>query len=270
MPLRPPSAPSSSFMRTLRVIESIARTERPVAAVELMHELSLPKPTVHRIVATLQKAGLVQRDPVSNRLAVGARLGTLALDVLERLAHTAPRHQILTRLARDTGETSTFTIYDRGEILLVDRVESAWPLQVNLFPGLRVPMHCTASGKAVLAFLPHDQRERLLKSLSPLKAYTQNTLTQPREVAAALERIRAARFATDNEEFMAGLVAIAVPVMRPDSTQVIGTVSLNGPAARMRIQRVNRHLQALRRAAQALSENFRAGPGSRIVRPAKR
>jgi DNA-binding IclR family transcriptional regulator len=267
---RESAASGSSFLRPLRMLEAIARSERPIAASELMHELGLPKPTVHRMIAALEKAGLAQRDPVAKRLVVGARLTALALDAIARSAQEAPRHQVLLRLTEESGETSTFTVFDQGEILLVDRVESSWPLRVNLYPGSRVPLHCTASGKLMLALQEEDTRERLLRAVLPLKAYTNNTIVQSGELTKALGRIRAAGYSTDDEEFMVGLVAIAVPVTHPASGQAIGTVSLNAPAARLRLARSQRHLAMLRRAAEAMSASFRPRPTARMVRQADR
>ena len=80
-----------------------------------------------------------------------------------------------------------------------------------------------------------------------------------------LARIRAQGFSTDNEEFMAGLVAVAVPVEHPSGNQVIGALSLNAPAARMTVERARRHLPVLKRAAHALSESFRSKPNARAV-----
>jgi DNA-binding IclR family transcriptional regulator len=249
----------------VRILERIAKGESPIATGDLIRELALPKPTVHRIIVMLESAGLVQRDPVAKRLIVGARLQALALDVVVRSTQYGPRHHILARLARDTGETSTFTIFERGDMLVVDRVESAWPLRVNLFPGSHVPMYCTASGKLMLAMMTSEARERLLRSMRPLRSLAPNTVTRPKELAAMLPRIRAEAVSTDNEEFMAGLVAIAVPVMHPAGKQMIGALSLNAPAARMSVQRARRHLPVLRRAALALSENLRGEPKPRVV-----
>ncbi len=261
---------SSCFLRPLRILEAIARSERPIAASELIHELDLPKPTVHRMIAALEKAGLVRRDPVAKHLVIGMRLTALALNAITRSAQEGPRHRVLSRLTEESGETSTFTVFDRGGILLVDRVESSWPLRVNLYPGSRVPLHCTASGKLMLALLEEKTRERLLRAMVPLKAYTKNTIVRSGDLDKALGRIRIAGHSTDDEEFMLGPVAIAVPVTHPTNGQAIGTVSLNAPAARLTLARSQRYLKMLRRAADAMSASFRPGLTARLVRPADR
>lgn len=264
-PARPRRPISSTFVRALQVLEAIAHAERPLAVADLVRELRLPKATAHRLVATLERCGLVHRDPLAKRLIVGARLAALALDVVLQSTQHGPRHQILMRLTAETLETSTFTMLERGELLLVDRVESAWPLRVNLFPGSRVPLHCTASGKLMLAMMPDAKRERLLRAMLPLRGYTANTITDPKKIAKALQRIRSEQVSTDREEFMTGMVAIAVPVLHPSGGKSIGTVSLNAPAARLTINLARRHLPALRRAAHALSAAFQREPKLRTA-----
>ena len=264
------TAKQAPFLRAITVLEAVARAERPIGAAELVHELKLPKPTAHRIVASLERSGLVQRDPVAKRLVAGARLCALALDVLVRSTQNGPRHHILTRLAAETGETASFTVLERDELLVVDRVESAWPLRVNLFPGSRVPLHCTASGKLMLALLPERLRERMVRRMLPLRSFTPGTITEPKALAATLARIRSAQVSMDREEFMAGMVAIAVPVAHPRDGRSIGTVSLNAPAARLKLDRARRYLPALRRAAGALSQSLDNAPpavaASRTIR----
>ncbi len=261
---------SSSFMRAVLILERIAKAGGRVAAVDLIRELDLPKPTVHRIILMLERVNLVQRDPVAKGLVVGPRLRALALSALASSTQDGPRYHILARLAKSTGETSTFTMFERGEMLVVDRVESQWPLRVNLFPGSRVPIHCSASGKLMLAMMASEAQERLIRSVQPLRALTPNTVTQPQEFAAMLARIRAEEVSTDDQEFMTGLVAIAVPVLNPVTKRMIGALSLNAPAARMSVHRARRHLPALRQAAAALSQNLWGGPNVRVVASARR
>ena len=260
----------SSFLRPLLILEAIARSERPIAAIELVRELGVPKATVHRMIAALESAGLAQRDPVARQLVVGTRLTALALNVIARSAQEYPRHQVLSRLTEESGETSTLTVFDGRGILLVDRVESSWPLRVNLHPGSRVPLHCTASGKLMLAFLEDAQRERLLRTTLPLKAYTKNTIVRSGELDKEIRRIRVAGISTDDEEFILGLVAIAVPVNNPASGRAIGTVSLNAPAVRLNLAQSKQYLKMLRRAAEAMSATFRPSPPARLVRLASR
>jgi DNA-binding IclR family transcriptional regulator len=136
----------------------------------------------------------------------------------------------------------------------LDRVEAAWPLRMTLSSGSRVPLHCTASGKLLLATLPKPARQRLIGHLA-LQRYTDTTITEPRRLADELARIRAQKYATDNEEFHAGLVCVAVPVADARK-RVCAAVAVHAPASRMPLVKALDHLPSLRRAAAALAESI--------------
>jgi DNA-binding IclR family transcriptional regulator len=114
-----------------------------------------------------------------------------------------------------------------------------------------VPLHCSASGKLLLAFLPKASRERLLQHIS-LTPYTATTLTDRRRLTAELTRIRTNRFATDNEEFHAGLACVAVPIM-DGRKRACAALAVHAPVSRMPLARALEYLPQLRRAALAMA-----------------
>jgi DNA-binding IclR family transcriptional regulator len=207
------------------------------------------------MLGVLEDAGLVAREPDGRRVVAGPRLARFAHDVLLNQSVRAPRHAILKRLAEDVGETVNLTMLDRGEVVYLDRVESAWPLRMTLQPGSRVPLHCTASGKLLLALLPLARRRRIVAELA-LTPFTDHTIVDRRRLDVELTAIRRAGFATDNEEYLAGLVCVAVPVTA--SGRVAACVAVHAPVARMPLARAMTHLPALRRAAVALGASFDA------------
>ena len=163
----------------------------------------------------------------------------------------ADRHAILAGLMDEIGETCKLTMLDGPQVVYLDRVEAAWPLRMNLTSGSHVPLHCTASGKLLLAMLPKSARDRLAARLI-LTRYTETTITEPKRLAAELARIRANRYATDNEEYHAGLVCVAVPVT-DSRKRVCAAIAVHAPVSRMPLQRALEHLPMLRRAAQAVA-----------------
>jgi DNA-binding IclR family transcriptional regulator len=116
-----------------------------------------------------------------------------------------------------------------------------------------VPLHCTASGKLLLALLPKASRERLTAQLG-LARYTESTITDEKRLAAELARIRANRYATDNEEFHAGLVCVAVPVVW--KKRVCAALAVHAPVSRMPLERALGYLPALRHAAGAMASTL--------------
>jgi len=242
------------LLRAFALLERIARADGPLSLREAAQASGLPKPTVYRMLAMLESAALVVRESEGRRLAPGPRLTRIGLDALLNASARAPRHAILKTLAESVGETVNLTMLDGSEVVYLDRVETAWPLRMSLQPGSRVPLHCTASGKLLLASLAAARRKRLVAAL-PLDRYTDRTLVDARRLEAELVRIRRDGFATDNEEYLAGLVCVAVPVTLPRG-RTAACVAVHAPVARMSLRAATSHLPALRHAAAKLAAAF--------------
>lgn len=242
------------LLRAFGLLERVARANGPVALQELAQESGLPKPTIYRMLAMLGDAGLVAHEPDGRRIAAGPRLVRFALDVQLSEAVRAPRRAILKRLADELGETVNLTMLDGSEVVYLDRVETEWPLRMTLQPGSHVPLHCSASGKLLLALLPAARRRRIVDELS-LTRYTDNTITERRGLVGELASIRRAGLSTDNEEYLVGLVCVAVPVSAPDG-RCVACVAVHAPVARMTLDRAITHVPALREAAAAVGATF--------------
>jgi DNA-binding IclR family transcriptional regulator len=176
----------------------------------------------------------------------------MALSALRATTALAPSRSILRGVVDEVQETCTLTVLEFDELVFLDRVESASPLRLQLFAGSRVPLHCTSAGKLFLAMLPGPRRSRLIRA-RPLKRYTEATITDPDRLEQQLEEIRREQLGRDSEEFIEGLVAIAAPVLDAHG-RIIAAVSVNGPAARLRLDRKERYVDALRRAASSLGQ----------------
>jgi DNA-binding IclR family transcriptional regulator len=242
---------NSTLLRAIAVLESVAEANRATSAADLVEFLKLPKPTVHRLVHQLLDERLLQREPSSKRLIPGPRLTKLAFDVLANAALAAPRRAILQALSEELGETCNISVLDGDRQVYFDRVETNWPIRVQLQPGSRLPLHCTASGKLFLSQMPLKLRQTVLTS-TPLVTYTDHTITDPAALDLELRRIAAESLSTDNEEFMAGMVAIAVPVYDA-AGRVCATVAAHAPTVRKPLDELRKFVPALRRAALALS-----------------
>ncbi|MEX2520543.1 MAG: IclR family transcriptional regulator [Paracoccaceae bacterium] len=239
-------------LRLLRVVEEIVRAAGPVTPTDVNQTLCLPKPTIHRLFATLEESGFIRRDVDGRRYMPGRRLRRMAGAVFsgERL-HTA-RLTILTRLAQEIGETCNFAAPDGDAMLYIDRVETAWPLRIQLPVGTRVPLYCTASGKMFLSTLSERHLRSYLAS-SERAARTPRSLIEADALTAELTLIRRRGFALDNEEFMEGMVAAAVPV-KDAAGRLMSTLSFHAPIQRVGFAQAETHLPLLNTAARALAE----------------
>lgn len=266
VPVRSPSDDGrGSGVPTIKafgVLEAAVGHDRPLSVTELGLMVGVPKPTMHRIVRMLEGEGLLQREPGQRRYQPGPRLLEFAVRVLGASLRTAPRHAVLERLSADLGETCNLGIMIDSHAVYIDRVEAAWPLGLRFEAGSRVPMHCTAIGKLLLAHLPRSRRDHMLEAL-PLARYTDNTMTDPLALSAALDAIREQGYSVDDQEFLAGVVCLAVPVR--DNGAVVAGLAVSAPAVRMPVARAIGYIERMNAAALNLAETFRqVGDGGAI------
>ncbi len=249
--------------KALRVLEEVAARRRPLAIAEIAAALDLPQPTAHRIVGTLERLGFLGREPGRRRVVEGPRLVRLGLDALQTAAGSGARHAILEALARKTGESCNLGAVANGEVVYIDRVESQWPLGLRFEAGSRVPLHCTSIGKLLLAQMPEPMLEAHVARGS-LARYTATTITDPRKLRAELARIRRQGYSIDNQEFMSGVVCLAVPVPGPrDGSPVVG-LAISAAQARLTLAAAKRFLPDLRAAAAAIARELaEEGEGAR-------
>ncbi|RZL05092.1 MAG: IclR family transcriptional regulator, partial [Rubrivivax sp.] len=198
-------------LRLMELLDLITRQAKPLALPEVMALTGWPKPTVHRMLAQLEDGGWLVREPGGRRYAMASRLLRLAESVLSNSAQQGVRHAVLRQLVNEVGESCNLTAMSGAEVVYLDRVESAFPLRLELRPGTRVPAHCSASGKLFLAWMAARQRRALLDGLA-LTRYTAHTLTERKALEAELVAIRRDGHSVDAEEFVEGLVCVAVPV----------------------------------------------------------
>lgn len=241
---------SSSAERSLRLLAKLADEGRAMSLAELGVALALPKATVHRICTQLQDAGFVARDVNEREFVVGPALRRLALATLNHGTVRGLRHEVLAKLVADIGETCNFTTLDGAEVLYLDRVEAPWPWRLTLDVGAHVPLHCTASGKLFLAMMPAARRKALIGART-LEAMTKNSITSASALDAECRAIAQQGYSCDREEFIDGLVAVAVPVVDA-RRRVLAAVAVHAPTGRLALDGVVAALPALRAAAQKL------------------
>lgn len=239
-------------LRLLLLVEAVAKTGVPVAPTALSDALGLPKPTIHRLLATAEDEGFLQRAVDGRSYGPGKRLRNLAANTLSSQRIRTERLLIMQALAEEVGETCNLAAPSRHGMVYLDRVETHWPLRIQLPVGTQVPFHCTASGKMYLSSLRTDKLQRLLGSLQ-LERRTSRTLTDPDKLMEELSAIRAREYSTDNEEFMDGMCAVAVPI-RDSEGRLLTTLSVHAPDQRRSLDSLINMLDPVRRAAEKLAE----------------
>jgi len=247
-----PTAAKSRSARVLQLLELVAGMDRPASVQEITELSGLPKATAYRICASLEADGYLRKELGGRGLVAGPRLLSLAQSLIGGASLAGARHAILAAAARRIGETCNLSIPKDGEMVYLDRVESEWPLRLQLPVGTRVPLHCTASGKLFLSSLSAGARAAVLRSLK-LEARAPNTLTDPAALGTALDRIRETQVGTDDQEFLEGMVAVAVPVTDA-AGRFFAALAVHAPLMRMTIGQAMDHVPVLREAAAQLAD----------------
>jgi IclR family acetate operon transcriptional repressor len=242
----------STLLRLLEIVEAVSVGDRPRNPTEINDQLGYPKATIHRLCSVLEREGWLQRELDGKRLSPGRRLYRMALGVLSSEQHRAHRHTVLVRLSRLIGETCNISIPDGSQMRYIDRVETHWPLRMQLPIGSRVPLYCTAAGKTYLASFPKSRRRSLIAGLE-LQPRVAKTLTTPDALEAELEKTSERGYGLDDEEFVEGMVCVAVPIYN-DSKQLFATLSFHAPTSRMSLQEALQFVPQMQEAARELAD----------------
>ncbi|MDD1784252.1 IclR family transcriptional regulator [Enterovibrio sp. ZSDZ35] len=240
---------ASSIARVLEIIEAISCSERPPNPAELSILLDIPKPSIHRLLQQLEKDGFIQTNMRGN-IIPAKRLHDVALGVLQTTHFKAMRQAILQKLADEIGETCGISLPNGVDMIYYDRVQTNWPLQINLPVGSHTPVWCTASGKLYLSTLSKRRRQRLINHLK-LERFSRNTITDPIVLERILNEVAEKDCGTDNEEFVEGMVAIAVPI-RNELGQLHACLFTHAPVFRRTLEDLQQFEPHLRRAARDL------------------
>ena len=233
-------------------MEEVARAGVPVTPTEVNGVIQLPKPTIHRLFSTLEAEGFLQRELDGKSYSPGPRLRNLSMNVFSSLRIRTARLAVMGRLADEIGETCNLAIPERKGMVYLDRVETKWPLRIQLPIGTEVPFYCTASGKMYLSSLGNGHLRRYLGAVE-LTAHTYKTITDQDQLLDEIKQTRKRQFSVDNEEFMEGMIAIAVPIL-DNQERLISTLSFHAPTQRLSLDEAHDHLEALRTAASELSQ----------------
>lgn len=243
---------TSSTLKAFGVLEVLIRMGKPVTLSELIHATELPKPSLHRTLALFEEAGLLSREPGGRAYLAGERLSRFGLDILRNDAAAAERRIILRRVVSEIGESCNLAVMHRGDVIYLDRAEAEWPLRLQLpVGGASLRPHCCASGKILLAHRPPADRTRILSKMA-LERFTERTITNLHVLKSELDRILEVGYSVDNEEYVAGVACVAVPVADSRGA-VVAALAVQGATARLPLMRAIEFVPRLNEAAAQIS-----------------
>lgn len=237
----------SSITRVLEIIEAVSYAPKPVTPLELSQMLSIPKPTIHRLLQNLLDEGFVAVD-IGGGIIPGTRVRNLSIELWQQQQFFNERQIILQRLVDDIKETCGIGIPHNMDMIYTNKAQSILPIQIYLPIGAKSPMWCTATGKLYLSQLPAASRKKLLQNL-PLNKFTKNTITDIDKLNEALDCIAETGIGVDNEEFISEMVAISVPIV-DKKARYLASLYIHAPTIRVSLEELLVHAPRLRTAAQ--------------------
>ncbi len=219
----------STVRNAMRVLAVLA-ARGPLRLTDVADELSLGKSTVHLLLRTLREDGMVDFDPASHRYRIGLRVFEIGATALEQGGFGARLTGTMEDLARRCNESVSLAVTNAGSVLFVQRVESPEILRADIRLGTRMPLHASASGKALLAAMSNSEIDLALPELH-LPGSARHTVRVRDTLLAELRLIREQGYARQAEEFVDGIAAVAAPVFDA-SGRALAALSIAGPVSR--------------------------------------
>jgi IclR family acetate operon transcriptional repressor len=225
--------------RALDILEALVNSNDALGITELSRRVMLNKSTTYRIAQALRTRDYIHQDNQTNKYYLGHKILRLASGFLDQSKLRGISRKYLEELSRETLQTIQLAVLEGDEVIYVDQVEGTDIFQVRLRIGDRGPLHCTAAGKSILAFLVEGEVEKIFEK-SKLLPFTNKTITSMNRLKDELRKIRRIGFSFSDQEYDKQLRAIGAPIIGIGS-RVIGAVALVAPYNRIKVKEVARY-----------------------------
>ncbi len=237
-----------SVDRAVTILELLAQ-HGTLGVTALSKDLGVHKSTASRLVAALERRGLVEQVEERGQYRIGVGILRLAGATSARLDLVQQARPICRELAGDTGDTVNLVTLDGGAALYIDQIAGTSTLSSYNWVGQRIPLHATSNGKVLISEIPGAQVRRLVGELT---AYTDRTITSLTSLADELADVRNRGFAVARDELDLGLTALAAPI-RNAHGEVVASISVSGPTFRMNETHMAELAPRVRTAGAAIS-----------------
>lgn len=248
-----------AVVRALDILELFLDDRADASAAEIGETLDLPRTTVHELISTLRTRGYLEPSTVpAGRVELGRRLFELGNAYAERHDLIVEGQRAAERLAARCQETVHLTVRDGTDVVYVVKVDSTHSVRMVSSVGRRLPAHCTAGGKMLLASLAPEVLDELYPRSSDLTALTPNSITSPARLREVLEDAARQGIAEDDGESTPEVRCVAAPI-RDRHARVIAAASISVPTSRWSRQRRGELASLVRDAARDLSDRLGTG-----------
>jgi DNA-binding IclR family transcriptional regulator len=243
-----------SLDRGLEVLEILGNSDGLLGVTEIANILGVDKATIYRILFTLRDRGYASQDEETRKYELGLKAIELGQKALYKLNLRTRAKPFLRELTRITGETALLVTLVNNRLVYIDKEESHALLMISAQIGGEAAPHCTATGKAFLAYLPDEKIDSFLSNFE-LRPHTANTIVTLPELKAHLRMVRELGYALDNEEYHPGVCCIAAPVFN-HTGNIAASIGISGPAERLELDRIEEYKRVVIETGSKLSQSL--------------
>ncbi len=208
-----------SLQRGLQILDMVVQSGEPLRLADIARDLEMDRASAFRLLQTLERNSLVAKDPLRKNYTVGGRLLQWASTIGQDASLVATARPYLEQLVNRTNESGHFGVLSKDRALLLDYIGSRGTIVVQNRVGVFEPLHCTALGKALLAFQPAARREALIAGIR-FERHTESTIADRAGLEKTLEKVRSDGVAYDEGEYNGVLYCVAAPVIGRDGVAV--------------------------------------------------
>jgi len=226
-----PAYPIKVLDKSLLILETLLQHSSSKSIMEISKKLKIYPSTIHRVLNTLKYRGYVEQNPVNQKYRLGLKLVELGMARYHQIDLVKEAHPFLKELVDQCNETVHLGILDQEEVLYIAKEDCPRTIRMVSQVGRRAPLHSTALGKILLAYLPEKERGEII-SHKYFSCFTEHTITQKKELEKELEQVKKQGFALDREENEKEIYCIAAPI-RNYSGKVIAALSISSPSYRI-------------------------------------
>ncbi|MGN1402270.1 MAG: IclR family transcriptional regulator [Bacillus sp. (in: firmicutes)] len=225
-----------SVSRALDIIQLVSDRRDGLGVTEIANQMDINKSSVHRILSTLSAYGYIEQDQQTGRYKLGYAFLAVSSKLLDSIDLRAVSKPYLTELEAETNEVIHLVVYDRGEVVYIEKLDGNEALRMHSKVGKRAPMHCTSVGKAILAHIGEEEVQDILNRKG-LPKHTEHTITDQDAFMEELAKVKSEGYALDLQENEYGIICIAAPIFDHQGN-VCAAISISGPSMRMTDERM--------------------------------
>ena len=232
-----------SVIKAVEIINYIAESDQEMGATEISDGLGYGVSATYHLLNTLKESNFITQNERTKKYQLSLKLWQLGMKAFSQNNLGTALRQFLTKLKKETGETSNLTVLARKSIVYIAQEESDKLIKMFTKTGATAPLHCTASGKIFLAYMDDVKREEILKDYI-MTRFTKNTITTKKQLLLELKEIKDKGYGFDIEERDEDVSCIAAPIFGTNG-EVLACISISGPHTRFTKENKDRWIEII-------------------------